>query len=245
MHMPRQFWTTEQDEVIRRMWTDSSASDIARAFRIDGLGDKTRSAIIGRAHRLGLKKPITMIWRNGRHKIESIVADLWRSGATSPEIVKTVYDRTGVHMASGQPYKIAKSLGLPDRPKSKTASSRLSARPTSTGRQTKGQAAAKAVNGVGGASTDAIGPDAAQVENSPTMAPAAKLVPLLEIKAGECRWPVEDSPILFCGAPAKTGDVSPYCAFHHRMAYVPRAKRAAAFKAMDAAGAAGQFRSSW
>lgn len=38
-------------------------------------------------------------------------------------------------------------------------------------------------------------------------------VSLLELEAGQCRWPVgQDSPHMFCGAPADHG---PYCQHHH------------------------------
>lgn len=51
--------------------------------------------------------------------------------------------------------------------------------------------------------------------------------PLIECRPGECRWPINGArgETLFCCAPRR-GD-GPYCAAHHRMAYVPVKRRAA------------------
>lgn len=46
-------WTDERTELLRQMWGDGlSASQCAAAL---GVPDMTRSAVIGKAHRLGLK----------------------------------------------------------------------------------------------------------------------------------------------------------------------------------------------
>lgn len=44
-------WTEEQDALLRKMWEDHPTVEIALAL---GAG-KTRNAVIGRAHRLGLR----------------------------------------------------------------------------------------------------------------------------------------------------------------------------------------------
>lgn len=50
---------------------------------------------------------------------------------------------------------------------------------------------------------------------------SAPLRPLADLKANECRWPVNDADHgeahLFCGAPAATG--KPYCPDHYQRAY--------------------------
>ena len=57
-------WTDEKIEVLRRLWADGrSASEIALT-----LGDVTRNAVIGKAHRLGLSgrpSPIKRIPKRG------------------------------------------------------------------------------------------------------------------------------------------------------------------------------------
>lgn len=44
-------WTEERAATLRTMWPDYSASKIAKT-----LGGVTRNAVIGKAHRMGLKK---------------------------------------------------------------------------------------------------------------------------------------------------------------------------------------------
>jgi GcrA cell cycle regulator len=44
-------WTEERTDLLRRLWPDVSASQIAKQ-----LGGVTRNAVIGKAHRLGLAK---------------------------------------------------------------------------------------------------------------------------------------------------------------------------------------------
>lgn len=49
--------------------------------------------------------------------------------------------------------------------------------------------------------------------------PLSRDVSLLDLKAADCRWPLGDGPFVFCGQHAYDG--SPYCEYHHRLAYVP------------------------
>ncbi len=51
-------------------------------------------------------------------------------------------------------------------------------------------------------------------------------VAFMDLARRDCRYPLgerDDPPTLFCGEPTRTG--SPYCAFHHAVAYV-RTRRA-------------------
>lgn len=63
--------------------------------------------------------------------------------------------------------------------------------------------------------------------------PEPRLVSLLDVKDGECRWPMSDpesGEFRFCGAGSRAE--SSYCAHHHALAYYPADnKRAAKFKA--------------
>lgn len=50
-------WTPEQDVLLKRYWCEGlSCSQVARALIADGCPVRTRNAIIGRVHRLGLPK---------------------------------------------------------------------------------------------------------------------------------------------------------------------------------------------
>ena len=57
-----------------------------------------------------------------------------------------------------------------------------------------------------------------------TKAEGARLVPFLEIKAGECRFVVEDRPPLMCGAPVHVPGEA-WCRVHRRLVYVPATSR--------------------
>lgn len=46
----RKFWTADEDQQIRDLWMDNTAGKLAVVFK------RSRSAVIARAHRLGLKK---------------------------------------------------------------------------------------------------------------------------------------------------------------------------------------------
>lgn len=57
-------WTPEKTELLRKMWqAGDSASTIAKA-----LGDVTRNAVIGKAHRLGLSPRPSPLILNGKRK---------------------------------------------------------------------------------------------------------------------------------------------------------------------------------
>lgn len=112
------------------------------------------------------------------------------------------------------------------------------ARPTSTGRSTKGLAASQDVNGRGGGA-DGVhrAPDAAQVETSITKAPGARLVPFLKIGPGECRFVVEEAPAIMCGADVHAPG-SAWCLYHRALVYVPVPKRKAEIRRMNAVAVA-------
>ncbi len=40
-----------------------------------------------------------------------------------------------------------------------------------------------------------------------------------ELRSGDCRWPIGENPILFCGARKVVG--SSYCARHHAISIAP------------------------
>jgi GcrA cell cycle regulator len=61
-------------------------------------------------------------------------------------------------------------------------------------------------------------PIQAAIATAPADAPVPLNKPLLDLLAGDCRWPVTDGPYLFCAQPA--GDITPrYCPYHLRMAH--------------------------
>lgn len=71
-------WTEEQDDLLRRLWLEKPASQIAAR-----IGSRTRNAVIGRAYRLGLGGKLR-IKRNGSLQAKA------QAGAASSR-------RTGTH----------------------------------------------------------------------------------------------------------------------------------------------------
>lgn len=53
--------------------------------------------------------------------------------------------------------------------------------------------------------------------------PKSRDVPLMDLAAGDCRYPHWEGPFLFCGHPAEEG--SSYCAFHTRLTSAPPTAR--------------------
>lgn len=65
-------WTQEEDQKLREMWPAYSSYQLAKVF------NKSRMAVIGRAHRLGMKKGITK-------------RDLSKSRKLKQSTIKTLY----------------------------------------------------------------------------------------------------------------------------------------------------------
>ena len=69
-----------------------------------------------------------------------------------------------------------------------------------------------------------------------TKAPDARLIPIGEIRDGECKFAVEGPPFLFCGAATGSHDES-WCPYHRSIVFLTPAARKAEIKTMRAAGA--------
>ena len=52
-----------------------------------------------------------------------------------------------------------------------------------------------------------------------TAQPVSRDVALVDLKAGDCRWPIGNGPFVFCGHRAPEG--RSYCEYHARLAYQP------------------------
>lgn len=57
-------WTDEEDQKLREMWPEYSSYQLAKVF------NKSRMAVIGRAHRLGMKKGVTKRDRSKSRKLK-------------------------------------------------------------------------------------------------------------------------------------------------------------------------------
>lgn len=57
------------------------------------------------------------------------------------------------------------------------------------------------------------------------MNPEARQLGFLELKRGQCHFPIGDGPFIFCGADVKPGSDTPYCNICKKVVYRPRDSR--------------------
>lgn len=142
-------WTDDRVELLKKLWGEGhTAAEIAKK-----LGNVTRNAVIGKAHRLKLPSRVSPIQPNKTKKI--------RPANSNVKVVKPVE----VKEKKPREAKLPPTASVHDK---------------------------------------AVGP----------------LVPLSELKAGDCRWPSGDprhNDFGFCGEKSMTG--LPYCIDHAQSAY--------------------------
>lgn len=156
---PAPLWTAEQDETLANLL---KAGDTAR--KIGLVVGKSRNAVIGRAHRLGLhfKNPV------GFQRKKTVAKDPTR---TSGRVSQPAHGF----------FRAVKLV----RPR--------------------------------------MGPMPAPV--IPDHEPEPRMVALMDLRAGDCRYPLgdpRDAAFGFCGHPTES---SSYCPFHRQLAYVPPMER--------------------
>lgn len=87
-------WTEERIELLRRLWREEfSASRIAQE-----LGGVSRSAVIGKIHRLGLQgrgQPTTSVKRQGRPRTSDGGLKSWRPPSLGNTALKAAPERLG------------------------------------------------------------------------------------------------------------------------------------------------------
>lgn len=190
-------WTEEQDDLLRKLWLEKPASHIAAR-----IGSRTRNAVIGRAHRLGLGGKVR-IKRNGYLQAKA------QAGAASSR-------RTGTHSNKASPASCGGFDGKPSTPRGpalvaqKCGGTFPIAGEVSKGMNTKGPQAvthSKAKAGAGIPTPE------------PIPAPAPLLLTMLDLTNSTCRFPVEgeNEHTLFCGHAPKFG--SRFCEFHHGVCF--------------------------
>ncbi len=153
-------WTDDRVELLRKLWGEGhTAAEIAKK-----LGEVTRNAVIGKAHRLKLPSRVSPIQ------------------AAKKKSAKPANSNVNAAKAKVKPSPVA-----------------------ITPKQTR-----KTVL------KSAKVPPTVSAHNTPTGA----LIPLVDLKAGQCRWPSGDprkEQFGFCGEPSMEG--LPYCTNHATMAY--------------------------
>ncbi|AKM07619.1 GcrA family cell cycle regulator [Pelagerythrobacter marensis] len=207
-------WTDERIATLKKMWEGgATASQIA-----DELGGVSRNAVIGKAHRLGLKSRPSPVKANEPKKAD-------KAPAPKPAAKKPVPPRPAPKAADSAP------AAAPPRPASPAAGGQSQPLPN------PGPGLPKIVS-VGPGGFLRQGPGDQQAPIPP--APPRRLVPakpspeiadktsLLDLSDKVCRWPMGhpgEPDFHFCGEAVNPG--FPYCVEHCGRAYQAQLPRGA------------------
>lgn len=194
-------WTDERVELLKKLWSEGlSASQIAAQ-----LGGVSRNAVIGKVHRLKL---------SGRGKTTTAAP---RSKKPAPAPVaaprSTSSAGTGSSMGSNMGSSISSSM-------SSGSSSASHASPRATMMRSSGGAALQAAVQVDTVAAPIIR------NNENVVVPISRHLTLLQLTERTCKWPVGDplhDDFHFCGH--ESGESTPYCAYHSKLAFQPTAER--------------------
>jgi GcrA cell cycle regulator len=224
-------WTDERIATLKKMWEGgSTASEIATA-----LGGVSRNAVIGKAHRLGLKARPSPVKANEKKKVAAPAKKLNTAPAPRPAEPRTEpAERSAASEAAERPAP----RSAPAAPRTEaTADNAVSAAPSQS--VPVPQADLPKIVSVGPGGFLRQGPGDQQAPIPP--APPRRLVPakpspeitgktsLLDLSDKVCRWPMGhpgEPDFHFCGDLVNPG--FPYCVQHCGRAYqaqLPRGVR--------------------
>ncbi len=190
-------WTDERIDRLTQMWGEGmSASQIATQ-----LGGVTRNAVIGKVHRLKLDNRLKSVTAVG----DGIVA-MPPAGTAEPA-------------TAAVPPAMAAPAAAEERPAPRLVASTPAPRPVPVA-PTLGATALKFEP----APEPEFEPDFA--ESDTTVVPMSRNLTLVQLSDRTCKWPLGDplsSEFRFCGN--HSGDASPYCTHHARIAFQPVSER--------------------
>ncbi|MEL6738736.1 MAG: GcrA family cell cycle regulator [Pseudomonadota bacterium] len=217
-------WTDERIATLKKMWEGgATASQIA-----EELGGVSRNAVIGKAHRLGLKSRPSPVKANEKKKAAKKAAAS-KSAAKKPA-------ETGAKPAAKKAAKPAAKADKPEESASETAPAPAPATPSQP--MPGPSADLPKIVSVGPGGFLRQGPGDQQAPIPP--APPRRLVPakpspeiadktsLLDLSDKVCRWPMGhpgEPDFHFCGKPVNPG--FPYCVEHCGRAYQAQLPRGA------------------
>ncbi len=214
-------WTDERIETLTKMWEGgSTASQIA-----EELGGVSRNAVIGKAHRLGLKARPSPVKANDKEEAPRAPAPKAAKPAVEPAAPKAAAPRPAPQAAP--------------KPAAASVSPASSSQPLPDGTVTPSLRPQPRIVSVGPGGFLRQGPGDQQAPIPP--APPRRLVPakpspemadktsLLDLNDRICRWPMGhpgEADFHFCGEKVNPG--FPYCVEHCGRAYqaqLPRGHR--------------------
>lgn len=198
-------WTDERVELLKKLWSEGlSASQIAAQ-----LGGVSRNAVIGKVHRLKL---------SGRGKTTTAAP---RSKKPAPAPVAAPRSTSSAGMGSGMGSGLGSSMGSSMSSGIGSGSSSAShASPRATAMKSSGGAALQAE-----ALNDSVAAPIIR-HNENVVVPISRHLTLLQLTERTCKWPVGDplhDDFHFCGH--ESGESSPYCSYHSKLAFQPTAER--------------------
>lgn len=193
-------WTDERVELLKKLWSEGlSASQIAAQ-----LGGVSRNAVIGKVHRLKL---------SGRGKTTTAAP---RSKKPAPAPVAAPRSTSSTGMGSSMSSGMGSSMGS----SMSSSSSASHASPRATMMRSSGGAALQAAVQVDTVAAPIIR------NNENVVVPISRHLTLLQLTERTCKWPVGDplhDDFHFCGH--ESGESTPYCAYHSKLAFQPTAER--------------------
>jgi GcrA cell cycle regulator len=221
-------WTEDRIEKLTKMWEGgSTASQIA-----DELGGVSRNAVIGKAHRLGLKARPSPVKANDKSDTQAPVA-------AAPRPAKVAAPSPEPKVAAPRPAAPAPAAVAPAPAPSRAPAPAAPAAEAAQGADTPPAAPQPRIVSVGPGGFLRQGPGDQQAPIPP--APPRRLVParpsaeiadktsLLDLSDRICRWPMGhpgEPDFHFCGDKVNPG--FPYCVEHCGRAYqaqLPRGHR--------------------
>ncbi len=213
-------WTDERIATLKKMWEGgATASQIA-----DELGGVSRNAVIGKAHRLGLKSRPSPVKANEPKKVEK------KAAAPAPAPRKPAPRPAAT--------KAPETVAPPAPPRQTSGGERAPAAPSSSQPLPNPSSNLPKIVSVGPGGFLRQGPGDQQAPIPP--APPRRLVPakpspeiadktsLLDLNDRVCRWPMGhpgEPDFHFCGGPVNPG--FPYCVEHCGRAYQAQLPRGA------------------
>ncbi len=222
-------WTEERVEKLKTLWAEGvTAAEIAKA-----LGDVSRNAVIGKAHRLGLSNRAAS--HKGAETKPEEPCELKESSSKKREAANSASEATAapVDSAAADEKADATAAKSAKRGRSKAAAApEEPARPAAEAARLEPSAEVATVDGalepieefdVEEADEDVINPIvalAAEAERN------ARKLSLLELNERTCKWPIGDpstDDFFFCGLPC--APEKPYCSAHVQVAYQPMSSR--------------------
>ena len=214
-------WTDERIATLKKMWEGgSTASQIA-----EELGGVSRNAVIGKAHRLGLKSRPSPVKANEKKKAAK------KAAAKAPAAKKADSGAAKPAPKAAKPAPKAEAPVAAEAPKPAAPATPSQPMPNPTSDLPK-------IVSVGPGGFLRQGPGDQQAPIPP--APPRRLVPakpspdiadktsLLDLSDKVCRWPIGhpgEPDFHFCGAPVNPG--FPYCVEHCGRAYQAQLPRGA------------------